>query len=58
MDVADFAEWVVGTARLTLSQRREAFRSLALAEAMAGLDDEACDIGAAPLRRRSRIGTP
>ena len=43
MDVADFAEWVVGTARLTPSQRREAFRSLALAEAMASLDDEACE---------------
>ena len=41
MDVADFAEWVAGTARLTSSQRREAFRSLALAEAMASLDDEA-----------------
>ncbi len=58
MDVADFAEWVAGTARLTPSQRREAFRSLALAEAMASLDDEASNIGAAPLRRRSRIGTP
>ena len=43
MDVADFAEWVAGTATLTPSQRREAFRSLALAEAMAGLDVEACE---------------
>ena len=60
MDVADFAEWVAGTARLTSSQRREAFRSLALAEAMASLDDEAfeywgCAIEAAVTDRNSTI---
>lgn len=61
MDVADFAEWVAGTARLTSSQRREAFRSLALAEAMASLDDEAfeysgCAIEAAVTDRNSNAG--
>ena len=40
MDIADFEEWVAGTAKLTPSQRREAFRSLAVAEAMVSLDDE------------------
>lgn len=40
MDAADFLEWLVGTAKLTASQRKEAYRSLALAEAMAPLDDE------------------
>jgi len=60
MDVADFAEWVAGTARLTSSQRREAFRSLALAEAMASLDDEAfessgCAIEATVTDRNSTI---
>jgi hypothetical protein len=47
-------------ARLTSSQRREAFRSLALAEAMASLDDEAfeysgCAIEAAVTDRNSTI---
>lgn len=36
----DFQAWLAGAARLTLLQRREAFRTLALAEAAAPLDDE------------------
>lgn len=40
MDAADFLAWVGETAKLTPSQRQEAFRSLALAEALASLADE------------------
>ena len=40
MDDAEFQDWMAGTARLTLPQRQQAFRSLAIAEAMTALDGE------------------
>jgi transposase-like protein len=43
MDAADFLEWLAGTAKLTRSQRQEAFRSLAIVEAMATPDDDEAD---------------
>ena len=43
MDVADFDEWVAGTAKLTPGQRRQALRSLAVAEALDTVDDEGAE---------------
>ena len=43
MDAADFPEWLAGTAKLTPTQRQEAFRSLALVEAKGDVDDEVAD---------------
>jgi len=40
MDGADFLGWLAGMAKLSPSQRREAFRSLALVEALASIDEE------------------
>jgi transposase-like protein len=40
MDDAEFQDWMAGTARLTPPQRQQAFRSLAIAEAMTALDGE------------------
>ena len=43
MDNAEFLDWMAGTAKLTRSQRRQAFRSLAVAEASDTLDGDGAE---------------
>jgi transposase-like protein len=40
MDETEFLNWVAGAVKLTRLQRRQAFRSLAIAEALAPVDEE------------------